>query len=65
MSERKFMKDKICTDNICGQFEAELYPGCPPLDTSIKLDVHDFAITWRDREKLIKELQEVIEKYKI
>lgn len=50
---------------ITGNFEAEIYPNTPLLDTNVNLKIPTFAITWNDKEKLMKELAGVLEKYMI
>jgi len=50
---------------ITGNFDAERYPGCDLLDTGVELEISRFSITWKDKEKLMKELAEVIRKYQI
>lgn len=36
-----------------------------PLDTNVELQITPFAITWKDKEKLTKELAALIAKYQI
>lgn len=64
MEERRKVKSKVTTENITAEFVAEVYGG-PLLDTGVKLEVKDFCITWDNQEKLVNEIQEVLEKYKI
>ena len=72
MSERKFAKDTISkcetpfgNGTVTGKFEAEKFPGSDLLDTNVELEITPFCITWKDKEKLMKELAEIIRKYQI
>ena len=51
--------------NVEAYCEAERYPGTPLLDTRVQVTVQPFSITWEDRNKLVKELAEVVKKYAI
>jgi len=64
--ERKFMKSNDYIGRIRAEFKTELYDGCPPLDTEVKFG--EECICWislPDKEKFIKELNDVISKYSI
>lgn len=64
--DRKFVDDKICTENICAEFEAERFFGAPRLvDTEASLTFKDIFIDWNNRAQMVDELQAVINKYKI
>ncbi len=53
------------TDNLEVDFVAERYKGSPLLDTNVTIQSVDITISWKDREVLAQELQDVIDKYKI
>jgi hypothetical protein len=70
--ERKFARANISkcetpfgNGTVTGKFEAERFPGSDLLDTSVELEITPFAITWKDKEKLIEELAALIAKYQI
>jgi hypothetical protein len=68
--ERKFSKDQITTNvstwvPITGNFKAEHYPGTPLLDTSVELIIPPLCITWKNRQKLMDDLAELLRKYQI
>lgn len=71
--ERKFATETIVEDaeprwglgQVTATFKAERFPGSPLLDTSVEIKVAPFSITWKDKEKLTKELAEVIGRYLI
>ena len=68
-TERRFVNDTITEEvsawsSITGSFEAETTYG-GPLDTSVNIEIKDLAITWKDREKLMRELADVVKKYVI
>jgi len=50
---------------VTGNFDAERYPGEELLDTGVELEISRFSITWKDKEKLLKELSEVIARFQI
>jgi hypothetical protein len=49
---------------VRGSFEAEIYDG-KALDTRVTIEIPDYWITWDDKEKLMKDLAEVLKKYLI
>jgi len=68
--EPKFSKDQITTNvstwlPITGKFKAQHYPGTPLLDTSVELIIPPLCITWKDREKLMNDLAELLRKYQL
>jgi hypothetical protein len=67
MKSRKTVTDSITEDvsaytSITGDFESEVYAGTPLLDTAAKINI-EVCITWKDREKLMKELAELLKEY--
>lgn len=56
--------EELSTDNLTVTFEAERFKGSPLLDTSVTISGQSHC-TWAQREELVRELQEVLEKYKI
>ena len=50
---------------IEGKFDGISFSNDPILDTNVDLNIPTFAITWKDKESLMKELAEVIRKYAI
>lgn len=66
--QRRFRTDSIVEDlgpyhSVEAKFTAEIYDG-EALDTSVELVLHGgYTITWKDREKLMKDLQKVLKKY--
>ncbi|NBW21183.1 MAG: hypothetical protein EBR82_75800 [Caulobacteraceae bacterium] len=64
-AQRQFTRSMIDDDNVSGIFDAERYENSPLLDTYCTIEIRDFTITWKDSSKLIKDLQAVIDKYKI
>ena len=63
-------RDTITVDagpyqSITGHFEAERYPGCDLLDTSVELKMPRVCITWNDRKRFLEELAEVLRKYQL
>lgn len=68
-SPRRKVKDEISVDvsdyhQITGFFETENY-GNGLLDTSVKVQVDGICITWKDRQRMMDELAEVIKRYLI
>lgn len=55
--------EELSTDNLTVQFEAERFKGVPLTDTTVTIN-GQLIINWEYREALVRELQEVIEKYK-
>ena len=56
--------EEISSDNLKVIFEAERFKGAPIADTLVSIE-GACTIGWADREKLVLELQQVVEKYKI
>lgn len=61
----KIIRSSIVDEEVVGSFEAEKYPNCQLSDTNCKIEIKDFAISWKDASKLVEELSSVIQKYKI
>jgi hypothetical protein len=60
------VREILETDNLNIHCEADRFKGCPLLDTSITIETNlSVCITWNDREELARELQAVLDKYKI
>jgi hypothetical protein len=69
MNNRRTVKDSITGDvsaytSVTGDFEAEVYAGTPLLDTTAKINI-EICITWKDKEKLMKDLTELLKEYVI
>lgn len=62
---RKYVKDHITLCEVRAGFQAERYPDMPLLDTNVDIKIDTFCIIWEKRNKLVQELLNVIEKYKI
>lgn len=63
---RKYAKAEVRGGLTVAHCQAERYPDDPRvLDTSVKLEIESFCITWDDKEKLIEEIESVIAKYLI
>jgi len=54
----------LVTDNLEVSCEAERYKGSPLLDTTVIIK-GEACISWKDRETLAQELQDVLDKFKI
>jgi len=65
IDERPKVKATVTDENVKANFEAERYPGCPLLDTNCEIKIERLCIAWADQEKLVRDIQGVIDKYKI
>lgn len=70
MDGRKLVKDQIKKEvgpyhSITADFTAEKYEGCELLDTAVEINIENFCMTWNDREKLMIELANLLQKYQI
>ena len=54
------------TGRITAEFESHRYPELPELlDTLVSMEISPFSIIWKDRVKLVKEIDLIISKYSI
>lgn len=61
----KFAIGTVSDGDVSALCTAERFPDSPLLDTRVELTVQPFAVTWKDREKLVKAISKIIEKYRI
>jgi len=62
----KISRDTKTVGDINIHFEGERYRGLPVLDTRVSIGDNTLCwITWEDKEKFTKELDEVITKFRI
>jgi len=67
MKSRRTVTDSITEDvsaytSITGDFESEMFAGYPLLDTAAKINI-EVCISWKDKEKLMEDLAELLKEY--
>ena len=65
-SERKFTEQKETLGNLDVDLKSERFPGHPLLDTEVNIGGENLCfISYPDKDDFIRELEEVIDKYRI